>query len=508
MRPRTETRMKYQHVLALYPYFRDSTATMGLFPPVGLEYIATSIKDLVGKVTLLDLRYDKKYRDVKVLSDFIRNEIDLVCVSIGWNSQFDAICDLVGQLPSEVMTVVGGHKATEEVEFLFQALPEHSIWLCAARAKKPSWRSFRVLPLRRSWGSRIETANRGAQPESGPARHCADSFPGQIVKKSRLPLDPKRGSAHESYLRTVLTSRGCPFNCKFCTFSLNPLGQKRTYAERPLESVIEESKCITADVVMFSDENFFTNPKRSEQLCDLIIENGIKKKFIVQTRIEIAKHARLLEKAEKAGFKVLLIGIESPHDRIVRFNKGFTQQQVRKAFAILNRHDFYIHGYFIYGNMGETEEEMVYIARVCKELKLDSISFQKRGSKVFPAEKSWSKTPPATTTMRSAGPCIQTGTACRTSSGSETRSARFYNLGQIRRIAQKAFKNGLVKRFDGVRLCVRLPKLLFNLANRELEKETPAGGAEATYPEGQPRNVITRQTRFARGRWLIVVGEL
>ncbi len=100
---------------------------------------------------------------------------------------------------------------------------------------------------------------------------------------------------------TVMTSRGCPYNCKFCTFSLNPLGQKRKYAERPLESVIEELKIISADVIMFSDDNFFTNPKRSKKLCDLILENGIKKKFLVQTRIEIANDTSLLQKAEKAG---------------------------------------------------------------------------------------------------------------------------------------------------------------------------------------------------------------
>jgi hypothetical protein len=46
----------YKHALALNPYFGHSTPTMGMFPPTGLEYIAASMKDLVGKVTLLDLR--------------------------------------------------------------------------------------------------------------------------------------------------------------------------------------------------------------------------------------------------------------------------------------------------------------------------------------------------------------------------------------------------------------------------------------------------------------------
>jgi len=46
------------------------------------------------------------------------------------------------------------------------------------------------------------------------------------------------------------------------------------------------------------------------------------------------------------------------------------QQQVRDAFAVLTQYDFYLHGYFIYGNIGETEEEMLYIPKFAKEIKL------------------------------------------------------------------------------------------------------------------------------------------
>ena len=112
--------MIYKHVLALYPYFKDTTGTMGVFPPTGLEYIATSMKDLVGKVTLLDLRYENEYRNVEKLSQFIEDEIDLLCISITWNSQFNSICNLIRKLPVNATTVVGGQKATEEVEYLFE----------------------------------------------------------------------------------------------------------------------------------------------------------------------------------------------------------------------------------------------------------------------------------------------------------------------------------------------------------------------------------------------------
>ena len=81
------------------------------------------MKDLVGKVTFLDLRYEKEFRDVKILSDFIRKEIDLLCISITWHLQFDEFYDLICALPDEVTTVVGGHKATEEVEVLLARCP-------------------------------------------------------------------------------------------------------------------------------------------------------------------------------------------------------------------------------------------------------------------------------------------------------------------------------------------------------------------------------------------------
>ena len=108
--------MKYKHVLALSPYYGHSTDARGLFPPTGLEYIAASMKGLVGKVTVFDLRNERPYQDPKVLSDFIRNEIDLLCISAGWRSRFEQVCDFIRQLPDEVTTIVGGYQATLEVE--------------------------------------------------------------------------------------------------------------------------------------------------------------------------------------------------------------------------------------------------------------------------------------------------------------------------------------------------------------------------------------------------------
>ncbi|MEN8209774.1 MAG: radical SAM protein [Candidatus Fermentibacteria bacterium] len=465
--------MTYKHALALYPYFKDSTATMGVFPPTGLEYITTNMKDIVGKLTFLDLRYDREYRDTGVLSDFIREEIDFICIGLTWDTQFNEICDLICKLPADVITVIGGSKATEEVETLLERCANID-FVVRGEGEDTIREIVNGVPSRdilglsyRENGTIVHNANRALPEVLGTA------FPDRSLRRHDYHWVQNGARIARFTFDTVLTSRGCPYDCKFCTFSLNPLGQKRKYTERPLDIVIEELKDITADVVLFSDDNFFTNPRRSEELCELIIENGIQKTFIVQTRIEIAKNPRLLELAEKAGFKIFLIGIESPHDWILELlSKGFNQQQVREAFKVLNKFNFYIHGYFIYGNIGETEEEMVYIAQFAKELKLDSISFQKLRVEKFSPLKEIVENTPGYHCDSVGGPVYSD-----TYSLSDLRQIRnrirsnFYNFGQFRRILKKAHTAGIFSPSDFVYASIKLPKIIYKLIMREFEKK-------------------------------------
>ena len=74
----------------------------------------------------------------------------------------------------------------------------------------------------------------------------------------------------------------------------------------------------------------------------------------------------------------MLLGIESPTDRILeQLNKGFDTERVRKAFEVFRQFPLYYHGYFMYGNVSETDEEMLRIPVFAKELGLDSITYQK-----------------------------------------------------------------------------------------------------------------------------------
>jgi anaerobic magnesium-protoporphyrin IX monomethyl ester cyclase len=463
---------RYKRVLALNPYFGSSTAAVGVFPPTGLEYIAANMKDLVGKVTLLDLRYERAYQDPRALSRFIRDQIDLLCISIQWDARFESICEFISQLPDEVPTVVGGYKATLDVEEVFKRCPnvdmvvrgegEEIIRQIVSGVPREE---IRGLSYRHN-GQVVHNENQRLPDLAGLA------FPDRSLRRHDYYWTQHGIRLSRRTFDTVLTTRGCPFKCKFCTFSLNPLGQKRSYTERPIESVIEELKTVTANMVLFSDDNMFTNLKRSEQLCDLIIANGIKKTFVVQARVDVARHPRVLDKAQAAGFKLFLIGIESPHDRILtQLQKGITQQQIREAMAVLTRYDFHLHGYFIYGNIGETEEEMLYIPKFAREIGLDTITFQKLRIEKYSPLKEVVESTPGYYYTRTGGPVYSDRYGRKELKRIRNRiRSEFYTPAQLLRIASKARRIGLVDGPDVLTGLLKLPVLAGRSLTRIFEK--------------------------------------
>ena len=179
-----------------------------------------------------------------------------------------------------------------------------------------------------------------------------------------------------------------------------------------------------------------------------------------------------MEQAEKAGFKLFLIGIESPHDKILKqLDKGITQQQIRDAFKTLNNYNFFIHGYFIYANIGETEEQMVYIARFAKELKLETISFQKlRIEKFSPLQKVVENT--AGYYFNRIGGAVYSDRYDRRALKQIRNRIRsgFYDFQQIRLILQKVYKSRLLTISELLQIFMRLPNILFKLLKRRLEK--------------------------------------
>jgi magnesium-protoporphyrin IX monomethyl ester (oxidative) cyclase len=374
-------------------------------------------------------------------------------------------------MPDEIPLIVGGHKATEEVEEIFENCPKVDI-VIRGEGEESIKEVLNGVPLEsilgvsfRKDGKVIHNANRPLPDVNKLAS------PDRSIRRSQYYLTLNGFDVTHLTFDSVLSARGCPFQCKFCTFNLNPLGQKRNYAVRDVKSVIEEIEGIAASAILFSDDNFFVDVKRAEEICDLILSRNIKKRFIAQARIEIAKHPKLLEKMVRAGFKILLLGIESPHDKILKqLNKGFDSAEIRKSFAVLKKFPIYYHGYFIYGNIGETEEEMFYISQFAKEIEVDSITFQKLRIEKFSPLKELALNTPGYHVMENGGLYSDAYSHAALKKIGRRIKFSFYNAARIFKIARKCFVVQLFTFSEVMALLAMLPRLLVSVIAKEIEK--------------------------------------
>jgi radical SAM superfamily enzyme YgiQ (UPF0313 family) len=357
----------FQHALCVYPYRRELNHS-GFYPPLGLEFIAAVVQPHAKALDLVDLRHEADRT-----KDFLRPETDLVCFSVNWDRDGDFVREEIRSAPAGVFTLVGGRHATEDPERWLRECPNVTA-LVRGDGEEATEEICRGVPLEQVAGVSFRRDGRIVHNPVrilGPVRD--DLYPDRRLRRHAYSLSVTDISLGLK-IDTVASSRGCPFNCKFCSFSRNPWGTKRAWTARSPESVVKELGEIEAPIVGFTDDLFTFDMDRVERICDLILAQGIRKKYIINARLEIARRPDILRKMEQAGFTALLLGIESTQDKTLRsMRKGFDVSKIREYFQVLRESSMFLHGYFIIGNIGETAGEMLQVAPFARELGLDSL---------------------------------------------------------------------------------------------------------------------------------------
>jgi radical SAM superfamily enzyme YgiQ (UPF0313 family) len=330
-----------------------------------LEYIAAALRPYAERIELINFRHERTASTLP----FLRPETDLVCYSINWRKELDFIRDDINALPAGIRVILGGRTATENPQRWLDACPNVSAVVCG-----DGERAIVEIAQGRPWS---EIAGLTRRDENGrvvhnPPRENApldeNLLPARDLRRHPYYLTTK-GVSTGLKLDMVAGSRGCPYNCKFCNFSINPWGVKRRWSPRCPESIVGEIERIDADIIFFVDDVFTHQPDRVVAICDLLIARKIRKHYIVNARLEIAQRPDVIAKMEKAGFLFLLVGVESTQDVTLKsMGKGFNIQQVREGFEVFRRSKMLVNAYFIVGNIGETEEQMLFTAPFAKSI--------------------------------------------------------------------------------------------------------------------------------------------
>lgn len=358
----------FRHALCVYPYRRELNEA-GFFPPLGLEFIAAVVQPYARSLDLIDLRGQSRRT-----RDFLQPQTDLICFSVNWDSDREFVAEEIRSGPPGVFTVVGGRHATECPERWLAEFPNVDA-VVRGDGEEAMTELCRRVPMEQIAGLSFR---RGDRILHNPNRTLSalrdDLYPDRSLRRRKYALEV-RGVDSGVQIDSIASSRGCPFNCTFCSFNRNPWGQKRRWTARSPESVVDELAQIKARIVGFTDDLFTHDMDRVERICDLLLARGIRKRYFVNARLEVARRPDVLRKMARAGVFLLMLGVESAHDKTLRsMRKGFDVAQIRQYFQVLRHSPMILHGYFILGCIGESVDDMLQIAPFARELGLDTIA--------------------------------------------------------------------------------------------------------------------------------------
>ncbi len=177
----------------------------------------------------------------------------------------------------------------------------------------------------------------------------------------------------------IITSRGCPNRCIFCTKCVH--GYRIRY--RSPENVFNEMKyCIekyNATEFGIVDDHFGSNPQRVKKLCNLIMNSQLKIKFFLANGIRADVISRdLLDKLKRAGCWFVGMGIESGNQEVLnKIRKNVTLDQITESIEICKEFKMLVTGYFVIGLPYDNNNTINDTIKFAKHSKLDLAIFNK-----------------------------------------------------------------------------------------------------------------------------------
>jgi radical SAM superfamily enzyme YgiQ (UPF0313 family) len=173
----------------------------------------------------------------------------------------------------------------------------------------------------------------------------------------------------------VETSRGCPFDCAFC--SVNRIFGRRMRF-RPVDDVINHLARFTrpGTYVFFIDDNFTAKPAHTKELLQAMIDRNLRLEWSAQVRMDVARDAELLDLMARSGCSGVYTGIETIEEKTLRaVHKQQTIDDVTRGVAALHARGIKVHGMFIFGFDGDDEDLRRRTVSFAKKIRLNTVQF-------------------------------------------------------------------------------------------------------------------------------------
>lgn len=337
--------------------------------PFGAGLLAAHLRNLGERVQLWDLEI-RPYSDQEIIDATPqKGEGVIFAISLLTPNAFRGykFAKRVKQLAPHAKIVYGGIHPT--------AVPEEPLLEGEADAVVRG-EGEEVLPelIRRLREKKEITGQLGVSCRDGEGRITHGENAPAVLDLDAYPSFPyDLVDISKYHLGMISTSRGCPYNCIFCS---QRLISGRRYRYRSTENVINELDFLinhcNQTSCMFVDDYFTANPERVTELCSEIRKRRLHEKasFAAQVRADSLK-PEILREMRSSGFNSLSFGLETASENLMTLiDKGETIAEIIHGAKLAVKEGFNIEGVFIFGFPGETLKDRLRCFRLAREIGL------------------------------------------------------------------------------------------------------------------------------------------
>jgi len=346
------------------------------YPPLPLLYTNTLLNKNGFKTVFLDAQ-GEKINHSHLLKKYDWNKFDYLITqtaTMTFNEDLELLTSIKARNPKIKIIVFGSHvtflpeKSLESgiIDFVIRREPEFPLLnLIDALVNKKNFEKINGLAFKKG------------------KKYIINPFD-EHKDLSQLPFPDRKPILHINYYNplvsskkwtTIETTRGCPSKCTFCTA---PYFFGVRIRKRSVDSVIEELKYlyhVGYQEIFFRDEIFTFEKERVKEICNRMINEKIKLKWICNGKIGMLDR-ETMNLMKKAGCRIILFGVESGDQKILNnMKKGITIKQTRETFKWAREIGMRTHAHFMIGNPGDNKETVERTIALAKELKPTTVDF-------------------------------------------------------------------------------------------------------------------------------------
>jgi radical SAM superfamily enzyme YgiQ (UPF0313 family) len=363
--------MTFKRILLVKPAGRKGLSFSFDLIPIGLEYIASYLKDAVEQVNIVDLELDNRK-----LQDIIKiYNPDLIGITLSATEHNQGLRLAKIAKQNNLPTVVGGYHPTSVPDLMLSHPQIDAVVRGEGEATMKELVETgtfeNVLGLSYKKNGRI-IHNEARKPIENLD---ALPFPARYLRQY-----PYKSQDRVTDCDVITMYRGCNGMCSFCCEPSMSRGCLRT---RSPENVMKELLEITQYHnrkpvnVMFADPHFMGNPKQVDRLCDLMMQHDLNMEFCALVRADaMAAHPEIVKKMCQVGIRRFEMGIESPNTKDLKSTKKGTTSKVHgEAVKNIRKNGGRAGGTFVIGLPDQTEEEIRLFPAYAKEIGLTGAAF-------------------------------------------------------------------------------------------------------------------------------------